>query len=107
VRDSWRRKRIENSARRRLGPEPVALTDEDLERVDELVGMDGRLKALSDGLPAEQRNAVFARIIDERPYEEIAAELRCSQSVVPQRVSRGLRTLRSELDRSSPCSQRL
>lgn len=98
LRESRRRRRIEDSARRRLALEPVALTDADLERVDELVGMDERLHALVLELPAEQREAVVARVIDERSYREIAAELRCSESVVRQRVSRGLRAVRSELE---------
>lgn len=98
LRESRRRKRVEDSSRRRLGVEPVGLTDADLERVDELVGMDDRLQALVAELPAEQRNAVVARIVDERSYEDIAMELRCSESVVRQRVSRGLKTLRSELE---------
>jgi RNA polymerase sigma-70 factor (ECF subfamily) len=98
LRESRRRRRVEDSARRKLGLEPVALTDTDLERVDELVGMDARLEALLSELPAQQREAVIARIIEERSYEEIAAELQCSPSVVRQRVSRGLRSLRSELE---------
>lgn len=98
LRESRRRRRIEDSARRKLGVEPMALTDVDLERVDELVGMDERFQALVQQLPAEQRDAVVARIVEERSYEEIADELQCSASVVRQRVSRGLRTLRSELE---------
>jgi RNA polymerase sigma-70 factor (ECF subfamily) len=98
LRESRRRKRVEDAARRKLGLEPVALTDADLERVDELVGMDERLEAVIRELPAEQRKAVVARVVDERSYEEIAAELQCSESVVRQRVSRGLGTLRSELE---------
>ena len=35
-------------------------------------------------------------MIAEAPYPEIAAELRCSESVVRQRVSRGLAVLREE-----------
>jgi RNA polymerase sigma factor (sigma-70 family) len=98
LRESRRRKRIEDSARRRLKLEPVLLTDADLELVDELVGVDERLQALIHELPPEQRNALVARVIDERPYNEIAAELQCSESVVRQRVSRALRTLRSDLE---------
>jgi RNA polymerase sigma-70 factor (ECF subfamily) len=97
LRDSYRRRRVEDSARRRLGIDPIGLTDADIERVDELVGMDDRLQALLAELPSEHRKAVVARIIDERSYEEIATELRCSPSVIRQRVSRGLRTLRSEM----------
>jgi RNA polymerase sigma factor (sigma-70 family) len=98
LRESRRRKRIEDSARRKLGLEPVVLTDADLELVDELVGMDDRLQALIRELSVEQRNAVVARIVDERSYDEIAADLQCSKSVVRQRVSRALRTMRSELE---------
>jgi RNA polymerase sigma-70 factor (ECF subfamily) len=98
LRESRRKRRVEDSARRRLGLEPVALTDTDLERVDELVGMNERLDALLAELPAQQREAVVARVIEERSYEEIAAELQCSPSVIRQRVSRGLRSLRSELE---------
>ncbi|MGO9498449.1 MAG: RNA polymerase sigma factor [Solirubrobacteraceae bacterium] len=51
-----------------------------------------------DGLPAEQRDAVRARVIEGRGYDEIAADLRCSPSLVRKRVSRGLRRLRSDLE---------
>jgi RNA polymerase sigma-70 factor (ECF subfamily) len=98
LRESLRRSRVEDSARRKLGLEPVALSDADLDRVDEVVGMDDRLQELIGQLPAEQRSALVARIVDERAYDEIAAELRCSESVVRQRVSRGLRALRSEME---------
>lgn len=98
LRESRRRKRIEDSARRKLGLEPVAIADSDLELVDELVGMDERLQELTRELPAEQREAVMARVVQERSYAEIAAELQCSKSVVRQRVSRALKTLRSDLE---------
>jgi DNA-directed RNA polymerase specialized sigma24 family protein len=48
------------------------------------------------------QDTVFAwllgNVVDERPYEQIASELRCSESVVRQRVSRALRTLRSQME---------
>ena len=46
-------------------------------------------------IPADQAQAVRARIVEELPYKVIAAEVRCSESVIRQRVSRGLATLRS------------
>jgi RNA polymerase sigma-70 factor (ECF subfamily) len=98
LRESRRRKRVEDSARRRLGLDPIAITDADLERVDALASRDVDIVGLLDGLPAEQRDALVSHVIDERPYREIAAELRCSESVVRQRVSRGLKTLRSEME---------
>lgn len=100
LRESWRRRRVENDARRRIGITALELSDADLERVDELASLDSHVLALLDALPADQREAVTRRVLDERSYEEIAAELRCSESVIRQRVSRGLRTLRSELEGS-------
>jgi RNA polymerase sigma-70 factor (ECF subfamily) len=37
-------------------------------------------------------------VLAERDYAELAAQLRCSEAVVRQRVSRGLRRLRSVLE---------
>ena len=42
----------------------------------------------------DMEHPLRARIIDEQPYSFIAAEVRCSESVIRQRVSRGLATLR-------------
>jgi RNA polymerase sigma factor (sigma-70 family) len=93
---SWRRGRVEAQARRRLGIEPMTLSDGDLERIDEL-GAAAQMDSLRllDALPAEQRSAVRGRVIDGRDYEDLAREFECSELVVRQRVSRGLRALRS------------
>jgi RNA polymerase sigma factor (sigma-70 family) len=98
--DAARRGQVEDRARRRLGIAPRELTDADLERVEELADAGGGLDvdALVGDLPPRQREAVLARIVDERSYAEIAAELRTSQSVVRQRVSRGLATLRNHAE---------
>jgi RNA polymerase sigma-70 factor (ECF subfamily) len=53
---------------------------------------------LLESLPEEQRDAVRARVVDERPYPEIAAELRSSPSVVRKRVSRGVRAMRAKME---------
>jgi RNA polymerase sigma factor (sigma-70 family) len=103
LRQSVRRGRVEDAARRRLGHAPVLIDDEDLARVDELatVGDESSVTALLAGLPAEQREAITARVVDERGYDEIAAELCCSEAVVRQRVHRGLRRLRQRLEEST------
>ena len=97
--DSFRRGRVEDSARRRLGMPARVLTDRDLERVEELVDLSRGLsaEALVADLPDDQRAAVLARIVDERAYDEIAAELEVSEAVVRQRVSRGLAGLRARM----------
>src|ERR1700722_1215534 len=46
LRGSRRRKRVEDAARRKLGLEPVTLTDADLDRVDELASLDTDISAL-------------------------------------------------------------
>lgn len=93
---SIRRGRVEDEARRRLGIEPLALDDAALARIDALDG-DPAVNALA-ALPPEQRDAVLGRVIDEQDYAALAARLQCSESVVRQRVSRGLRTLRTRLE---------
>jgi len=100
--DGARRGRVEARARRRLGMPPRELTDADIERIEELAdagrGLDP--EALVADLPADQRDAVLARVVEERPYAEIAAELEVSEAVVRQRVSRGLATLRTRIGES-------
>jgi RNA polymerase sigma factor (sigma-70 family) len=98
LRASRRRGRVEDRARRRMGFEPEALTDDDLARVDDLADEAGRgVLRLVDGLPEGQRDAVRSRVVEEREYGEIAETMGCSELVVRQHVSRGLKRLRNEL----------
>lgn len=96
--DSCRRGRVEDSARRRLRLEPVDLADGDLERVEELASPNERILGRLASLPEDQRNALVSRVVHERSYKEMSSQLGCSESVVRQRVSRGLRALRSEME---------
>jgi RNA polymerase sigma factor (sigma-70 family) len=91
---SQRRGRVEARARQRIGTPPLELTDEVLERIERLSG--DALEVIDD-LPAAQRHAVRARVLDEREYADIAKDLRCSEAVIRQRVSRGLAQLRNRL----------
>ena len=101
--DSMRRARVESSARARLGHEPLMLEDHDLRRVEELASRGDRaqLDRLLNQLPGSQRDAVRARVLDERSYAEIAGEMACSEAVVRQRVHRGLSRLRERLRETS------
>jgi len=95
---SFRRGRVEARARHRLGFQAVALDDGDLDRIEEVAqGGAGGLVALVEDLPDDERFAVRSRVLDERPYSEIAGELRCSELVVRKRVSRGLARMRDQL----------
>jgi RNA polymerase sigma factor (sigma-70 family) len=95
--DAIRRSEVDDRARRTLAMQPVELDDVALEAIEELA--ESRSLELLDALPADQREAISAHHLDDRSYEEIAGELRCSQSVVRKRVSRGLASLRAELKR--------
>lgn len=78
----------------------LSVTDAGLARLDELTSFEDGNDALAvalDELPAEHRDAVMARIVEDRDYADIAAELQCSEHLVRQRVSRGLGRLRSAL----------
>jgi RNA polymerase sigma-70 factor (ECF subfamily) len=98
LRESRRRGRVEDRARRRLALEPELLDDADLARVDELASAGGGSALdLVDRLPERQRVAVRWRVPQGRGYGEIARELKCSELVVRQQVSRGLKRLRAEL----------
>ena len=99
--DALERGRVEDRARRRLSIEPLTLTDEAIERIEQLAGQGlAALQALEE-LPAQQRLAIRGRVIEERDYEDLAASMSCSQSVVRQRVSRGLRELRARLEQAT------
>jgi RNA polymerase sigma-70 factor (ECF subfamily) len=100
LRESLRRGRVEDRARRDLGLDPVQLEDAGFARVEEQASRadEAALREALEGLPDDQRDAVLARVVEERPYEEIARELQCSPSVVRQRVHRGLRRLRTRME---------
>jgi RNA polymerase sigma-70 factor (ECF subfamily) len=98
-----RRGVVEDRARRRLGMAPLTLTDEALERVEALATADASAQLLKEGLdalPADQRDAVLARVLEEQDYAEIAATARTSESVIRKRVSRGLAGLRTRMEGS-------
>ncbi len=96
LRRSLRDRRAESSARRRLGVERIEPADESLAALEELREC-GALELL-EGLPAEQRDAVRARVIDELGYEELASSARVSAATARKRVSRGLTALRRRVE---------
>jgi RNA polymerase sigma factor (sigma-70 family) len=99
--DARRRGQVEARARHRLGiRDAIRYDDAALERIESIASQDGWVMELLERLPTEQRDAVRARIVDERGYDEIAGELRTSPLVVRKRVSRGLAALRKTLEES-------
>ena len=94
--DAQRRGCAEDRARRRLGIERIELTDDDIARIERL-GRADSMGTLARELPDDQREAIQAHVIEERGYDEIAAELETSEAVVRKRVSRGLAAIRRRL----------
>lgn len=94
---SLRRGRIEDRARQRISLPALALDDAQLAQIDE-IGNDSGVVAALDRLAPDQREAVRARILEDRTYPDVAALLNVSEAVARKRVSRGLATLRRRLE---------
>jgi RNA polymerase sigma factor (sigma-70 family) len=94
--EALRRGQVEDRARRALAMEPIVLDEADVATL-ELLAETPALEAIEE-LPDDHRAAVMARHVDGESHAELAERLACSQSVVRQRVSRGLRTLRTRLE---------
>jgi RNA polymerase sigma-70 factor (ECF subfamily) len=90
--DYRRRGSAEGRMRARLGMEPVAVSTEDAEMIRWLA--DEVATQIIDDLPAEQRDAIRAHVLEDREYGEIARTERLTEATVRKRVSRGLRVLR-------------
>jgi RNA polymerase sigma factor (sigma-70 family) len=94
----WRRRGYaEDRARRRLGMERIELSADDADELARLGDEVGVIE-LIDELPADQRGAVRARLLEEHSYREIAAVAHISEAAARQRVSRGLAALRRRLE---------
>lgn len=95
--ESERRRGSADRARRRLGMQRLSFDDEELARVEALIDLereDPPVSAMVNDLPVDQRDAVLARVVDERDYRDIAADLQVTEHTVRQRVSRGLAKLK-------------
>ena len=72
--------------------EPVPVSAEDAEMIRWL-GEEAAAQMVED-LPAEQRDAIRAHVLEDRDYADIASSQQLSEATVRKRVSRGLRVLR-------------
>jgi len=96
-----RRGQVERRGLQRLGVSVPPAHEDDLQAIEEAA----RLEELRATLAAElgrlsggQREALRLRVIEERPYAEVAAALGVSEQTARARVSRGLRALGRALD---------
>jgi RNA polymerase sigma factor (sigma-70 family) len=95
--DSYRRGRVEAAARRRLGIEPLVLTDDDLERVGEIAEAHDLTREVANVLSDDDWQLFRAHVLDEEPYPDLARSLNCSEVVLRKRVSRAKSRLRTAL----------
>jgi RNA polymerase sigma-70 factor (ECF subfamily) len=96
-----RRARVERRAVERLGIQVPAVHHEDLLLIEERAGLAELRVALGrelGRLSVDQREALRLRVVEERPYEELACRLGISEQTARARVSRGLRTLMAALE---------
>lgn len=104
LREHERRGEAAARGARRLGRERRALSDREIERIEELAGLDQLRNAVRwhvAELPAEQREAVRLRVLEDLSYGEIAERLGVSVQTTRMRVSRALRQLAYDLDRDA------
>jgi RNA polymerase sigma-70 factor (ECF subfamily) len=96
-----RRGAIEKRARQRLEISTPSLPVAQFDRLmnAQLDGPD--VIELLERLPEDQRAAVRQRVIDDRPYAEVAASLGISEAGARKRVSRALAALRIEIDKEA------
>ena len=94
--DAQRRGYAERRARRRLGMERIELSDDDAAHIERLAAGDDARMLMAQLAPG-QRDAITARVLEERPYDDIAADLHISQAVARKRVSRGLAAMRDRM----------
>ena len=98
LRENARRRRRGTAARRRIGLAEIPFAEDDVAGVEALAGVGSAVLARLEELPEEQRVAIWGRVVDERDYDGLARDLGCSEELVRQRVSRGLRRLRARLE---------
>jgi RNA polymerase sigma-70 factor (ECF subfamily) len=91
-RDWLRRKRVEAKARARLGL-PELQQDPELEEVEERLSLPSAALAALAGLQQSDREALELRVVEDRPYSEVASRLGCTQQAARLRVSRALRRI--------------
>jgi RNA polymerase sigma-70 factor (ECF subfamily) len=95
---------IERRALRRLPVERAVLDAAEIERIEELAALSDLRAQMAGGLaelPADCRDAVRLRVIDELDYPAVAERLGISEPAARARVSRGLRRIASSLTPAS------
>jgi RNA polymerase sigma-70 factor (ECF subfamily) len=97
LRDSLRKRRIEEGARARLGLPLDVGSEPGYEAAEGRLSLPDAVLRAVGALPERERELLRLRVVEERPYREIAERLHCSPAVARLRVSRVLRRLQLTL----------
>lgn len=96
-----RRNRVETRSRRYLGIDTITVSTDSIERAEELLDLKAvreQVATALDTLKGELREAITLRVVEGRSYTKAALLAGCSEALVRQRVSRGLRQLARHLE---------
>ena len=91
---------VESRYREQLGMEAISVAPDALERAEELIDLERVREQVADALDAlkgTQREAVVLRVVEGLSYPEAARQAGCSEALMRQRVSRGLKRLARDL----------
>lgn len=103
-----RRARVEQRAVQRLGIRVPAVHEDDIAAIEERAGLAvlrSKLGVELGRLSGEQRDALRLRVVEDRPYDEVARTLGISEQAARARVSRGLRTLARAMEPYRPAEE--
>jgi RNA polymerase sigma-70 factor, ECF subfamily len=96
-----RHEKVADKYRRRVGVGPLAVSAEDLDRVEALSDLGSLRSQLADALaalPSMQAQALQLRVVDQQPYAEVARGLGVTEGAARVMVSRGLTKLADVLE---------
>lgn len=102
--DFYRDGHIERRALAKIAVDPPQLSEQSFERIEELADLHRARVVMAtalNGLSEDHREALVLRVIEERPYPEVAAALQVSEQTARARVSRALRGLRDAIETTS------
>ena len=102
LRESLRKRRVEDAARRRLGMPRLLARDYALEAIHDRRSLSEPERRALASLPEQDRELLRLRVVEERPYRDIAVRLRCTPQAARHRVSRLLRQLQYTLGGQQP-----
>jgi RNA polymerase sigma factor (sigma-70 family) len=93
LRSSLRKRQLENSARSRLGLPVMSFDELGFEAVEERLSFPSAVICAFASLPEAERQLLVLRLVEDRPYREIAVLLDCTPTAARLRFSRTLRRL--------------